>query len=695
MIYTRQMKSLYIFILLLTTGTQAIAQPDTALQSSRKKELQEVTVSGRQGNFKKQIESTQMGKLDIPVSLLAKAPSLAGEPDIIKALQLTPGVKRGTEGSIGMYVRGGGNDENLILLDGAPVYNAGHLLGFFSVFNTSSIKDVQLYKSCFPSQYGGRLSSVLDVKTKEGNLSDFQVNGSLGAIASALTVQGPILKDKLSFIVSGRRTYIDKVFKYIPYHFYDVNTKLTYVVNSKNRLYLSSYIGDDILKTPSGQDTLPEQERFTTGMKLGNKTASLRWNYMPAHGKFSSDLSVLYTSFKYNIHGSMAGNTMSMRSAIRDFGVKGDVRINNTGDHKLTTGISLTQHYFNPNIISSEGALVEKFGNSEGEKIYTIEGAAYINDDYKINEKWQISAGLRMTGASAKEKTYLNAEPRAGLRYLLSERSSLKASYARMTQYMHLVSSSSLVLPTDLWYPVTANIKPGKSNQVSAGYYYSLPDVGVSLSSEVYYKWMQHLTEYREGALLVGNNDYEKEMVQGKGKSYGLELFASKTTGKLTGWVGYTLSFSHRQFDELNKGKEYYSRFDRRHDISLVGMYDITKHWGISTSVLYATGSPFTGQSGQYMIPKPDFSGFDILPAYTGRNELRMSAAFRIDLDLQYKFRIGKHLKGDAHLSVYNVMNRAQPHRVERAWNEQKQAYTYRQTGLFGTITTATINFNL
>jgi hypothetical protein len=689
------MNRAFTLIILLIASLPAFAQQDTVTQAHPKKELQEVTVSARYGAFRKQIESTQMGKLDIPVSLLSKAPSLAGEPDIIKALQLTPGVKRGTEGSIGMYVRGGGNDENLILLDGAPVYNAGHLLGFFSVFNTSSIKDVQLYKSCFPSQYGGRLSSVLDIKTKEGNMSDFKVNGSLGAIASSLTVQGPILKDKLSFIVSGRRTYIDKVFKYIPYHFYDVNTKLTYVVNSRNRLYLSSYMGDDVLKTPPGQDTLPEQERFKTGMKLGNQTASLRWNHMPEHGKYSSDLSVLYTRFKYNIHGKMGSNAMSMQSAIRDLGVKGDVRINNTGDHKLTTGLSLTHHYFNPNIVRSAGSLVEKFGNSTGEHIYTTEGAAYINDDYKLNDKWQASTGLRMTGASAKGRTYLNMEPRVGLRYLLNERSSLKASYARMTQYMHLVSSSSLVLPTDLWYPVTANVKPGKSDQVSAGYYYSIPEIGVSLSSEVYYKWMQHLTEYREGALLVGNSDYEKEMVQGKGRSYGLELFASKTTGKFTGWVGYTLSFSHRKFDALNEGKEYYSRFDRRHDISVVGMYDLSKHWAVSTSILYATGTPFTGQSSQYMVPKPDFSGFDILPAYTGRNELRMSASFRIDLDLQYKFRIGKHLKGDAHLSIYNVMNRAQPHRVERVWSEKKQAYTYQQTGLFGTITTGSINFNL
>ncbi|RYD56213.1 MAG: hypothetical protein EOP56_12840 [Sphingobacteriales bacterium] len=691
------MRTAYFLLtaLIVIAGTANATERDTLRGDNTPKELQEVKVSASHGNLKRHVESTQMGKLDIPVSLLSKAPSLAGEPDIIKALQLTPGVKRGSEGSIGMYVRGGGNDENLILLDGAPVYNAGHLLGFFSVFNSSSIKDVQLYKSCFPAQYGGRLSSVLDVKTKEGSLNEFKANGSLGAISSAMTVQGPIINDKLSFIVSGRRTYIDKIFKYIPYHFYDVNTKLTYVMNSRNRLYLSSYIGEDILKTPSGQDTLPEQERFKTGMKLGNQTATLRWNHMPEHGKFSSDLSVMYTRFRYDMHGNMGNNTMSMKSAIQDMGIKGDIRINNTGDHKLTTGFSATHHYFNPNVVSSAGALVERFGNSEGEKLYTTKGAVYANDDYKIDDKWQANAGLRMSSAAVAGKTYINAEPRIGLRYLLNDKSSIKASYARMTQYMHLVSSSSLVLPTDLWYPVTANIKPGKSDQVSAGYYYSIPGVGVSLSAEVYYKWMQHLTEYREGALLIGNSNYENEMVQGKGRSYGLELFASKTTGKFTGWVGYTFSYSHRKFDELNEGKEYYSRFDRRHDISLVGMYDISKHWGISTSVLYATGNPFTGQASQYMVPKPDFSGFDILPAYTGRNDLRMSASFRIDLDLQYKFRLGKHLKGDAHLSIYNVMNRAQPHRVERTWNEKKQAYTYQQTGLFGTITTGTINFNL
>ncbi|WP_276131952.1 TonB-dependent receptor plug domain-containing protein [Polluticoccus soli] len=679
-----------ITVILLLGCIQGFAQGDSL--STRMHRMHEVQITASGARLAKHVESTQMGKTEIPVSMLLKTPAIAGEPDIIKALQLTPGVKRGTEGNIGMFVRGGGNDENLILLDGAPVYNAGHLLGFFSIFNSSTLKDAQLYKSCFPAQYGGRLSSVLDVRTKEGSLADYKAAVSIGAIASSATVQGPILKDKLSFIVSGRRTYIDKVFSYIPYHFYDGNAKLTYVLDEKNRFYLSGYKGEDQLKTkPTSTDGYDQP--LKSNMHLGNESAVLRWNNIG--DKHTSDISVSYSKFNYNISGSMDSNSLAIRSAIRDYGIKGDIKSINTGDHKLGAGFSLTNHFFNPNIVSSNGPLVERFGNRGGKKIYTTEAAAYISDDYRINDALQLNAGLRISGTAAEEKAYANLEPRVGLRYLLDDRNSVKASYARMAQYMHLVSSSSLALPTDLWYPVTKNVAPGISDQVSLGYYHNVPSLGLILSAEVYYKWLQNLVEYREGALLILNDNYENELVRGKGRSYGLELFAGKTTGRFTGWVGYSLSFAHRRFDSLNNGKEYYARHDRRHDVSLVTMYDITSRWAASSSVVYATGSPFTGQSSQYIVPKPDLAGFEILPAYTGRNELRMSAAFRIDLDLAYKFSLGKRIKGDAHISVYNLLNRTQPHNVTRVYDEATSTFKYRQNGLFGTITTGTINFNL
>jgi hypothetical protein len=681
-------------ICLINTSVKAQSS-DSALNSNvRSKQLSNVTVVAK-NNSRQHVTSTQMGKVDLPVSMLLKAPSIAGEPDIVKALQLTPGIKKGTEAGIGMYVRGGGNDENLILLDGATVYNAGHMLGFFSVFNPSSVKDVQMYKSCFPSQYGGRLSSVMDVRTKEASLTDYKGSLSLGMITSSFSVQAPLIKDKLSVMVLGRRTYIDKVLTYIPYHFADINAKSTYVVSPSDRIYLTTFIGNDVLKTSSmNKDTAAEGTRMKSGMKLGNQTLSLRWNHMPVRAKYSTDLAILYTKFRYNVNGSMGANNIAMQSAIQDLGIKGDMRSFKSDRNTFATGFSLTYHYFNPNIISSQGQLLDKFGNNDGQKIYNTEAAVYINDDYKISDRWQANLGFRLSGDAVKSKLYMNAEPRLAVRYLVNEHSSFKMSYARMAQYLHLVSNSSLVLPTDIWYPVTPSIKPGISDQVSAGYSYTIPSLGINLSAEVYYKWLRNLIEYREGALLILNKDYEKELVTGKGRSYGLELFATKTSGKFTGWVGYSLSYAKRQFDSLNKGKEYYARYDRRHDLSFVGMYDISKHWGFSTNVIYSTGAPFTGQTGQYVIPKPDFTGFEIMPTYTGRNELRLSDAFRVDMDLQYKFKLSKRINGDAHLSVYNLLNRAQPSNVQRVWDDKTSTYKYQQRGLFGAITAAAINLN-
>ena len=338
---------------------------------------------------------------------------------------------------------------------------------------------------------------------------------------------------------------------------------------------------------------------------------------------------------------------------------------------------------------------MQQFNSREGRRLRNEEAAVYINDEYRLNERWQIAGGLRLSAAAAPGKVYMNPEPRLAARYLVDERNSLKVSYARMAQYMHLVSSSSLAMPTDLWYPVTAGVRPGLSDQLSAGYYHAIPDLGITLSAEVYHKWLRHLTEYREGAQLLLNDNYERELVHGRGRSYGLELFAGKTSGRLSGWIGYSLSWAHRHFDSLNGGREYFARYDRRHDLSLVGAYELGKRWAISSNVVYASGAPFTGQTSQYVVPKPDLSGFESLPAYTGRNELRLSASFRVDLDLQYKFSLGKRLHGDAHVSMYNAMNRTQPGRVERVWDAEKSSYIYQQKGLFGNITTLALNFSL
>lgn len=684
----------------LFAGPGAMAQqtdPVSAADTNQwSRSLSEIVIRSSDETFRERITGTQMGKIDLPVTMLARVPAIAGESDIIKALQLTPGIKKGSEGSIGMYVRGGGKDENLILLDGAPVYNAGHLLGFFSVFNTNALKDVQLYKSAYPALYGGRLSSILEVNTKDGNMKDFKGSASLGLIASNITLEGPVIKDKLSFMVSGRRTYADKVMKFVPGYFYDLNAKFVYKIDARNRLYLSTYYGNDVMAVEkAGIDSLKGNYTINSGMHMGNATASMRWNHRPEQGHYVSNITAYYSGFRYSVDGSFGNNILSMQSNIKELGLKADWKWLNPGTHSIRFGVHAAQRFFHPNMVRSAGAALAEFKSGPGQKITNQEMALYMQDEITISDRWQLQAGLRVSAAAVKDKFYANPEPRLGLRYLISENNSLKLSYTRMIQYMQLISSSSLTLPTDLWYPVTARVRPGISDQVSIGYYHVLPDLGISISAEAYYKNLNHLLEYKEGALLVMNDNYEQELLQGKGNAYGLEIFAGKTTGRLSGWIGYSLSYARRSFDGLNKGKPYFARYDRRHDFSFVALLEINKKWTMNMVAQYATGSPFTGQQSQYLMPKPDLTGFEVLPVYTSRNALRLSASFRVDLDVQYKFQIGKNIKGDAHISVYNLLNRTQPYRVEKVYDETTKKTVYKQQGLFGIIPAFAVNFNL
>lgn len=653
--------------------------------------LSGVTINSGGEKLRTHVKSTQMGVVDLPVSLLKKVPAIGGEVDIIKALQLTPGVKRGGEGTIGMYVRGGNVDENLILLDEATIYNAGHLLGFFSVFNAGAIKDVQLYKSNFPAQYGGRLSSIMDVRMKEGNMQQFHGEGALGIISSNLTLEGPIIKDKASFLVSGRRTYLDVVSgNGVPYHFYDLNGKANYMVNEKNRIYISGYKGDDVLSLKQNDNSF----NVNTGLNLGNSAASLRWNHLFNDPRLFSNFSIVYTKFRYNIEGAFDNNNILIASAIRDAGAKADFSFKPNERHDIHFGATLTSHTFVPNIINTSGSISNALKSKPGVRIKNHELALYANDDWKVANRWQLNYGLRLTANITEQgKVYANPEPRVGARYLINERNSIKFSFARMAQYMHLVASSSVALPTDLWYPVTNRIKPGISDQLSLGYYYTIPKKNIAISIEAYYKTLQNQIEYREGAVLLLNNNYEQELITGKGRSAGVEFFATKTAGRFSGWAGYSLSYALRQFDGLNNGKEYYARFDRRHDFSLVGAYDLTKRHAVSFSWVFSSGSPFTAQTGQYLAPSPSFTSINVLPVYGGHNAERLAAANRIDIDYAYKFGIKRKVKKELHFSVYNLLNRAQPGRVVRRLNETTGVFEYKQAGLFGAIPSISLNF--
>jgi hypothetical protein len=687
---------LRILFTLLLAALHGLAQAQSPADSSNRGSshaLAGVSVSSGSQRLREQINSVQMGKAAIPTALLLRAPSMGGESDIVKALQLTPGVKRGTDGGIGMYVRGGGNDENLIMLDGAPVYNAGHLLGFFSLFNPGAIREADMYKSAFPARYGGRLSSVLDLSMRDGSMNDFKAGGNIGLISSSVVAEGPIVRNKLFGMIAARRTYIDQVFRYIPYHFYDLNGRFHFVASATDHVYFSGYLGDDELKMNGGSGDSLQSVR--TGMKLGNNTATLRWAHKQKDGHWNSDLSAYYSRFRYDIGGSFGGSRLDVKSSIQDFGMRGEMRYEEIDGHRLTEGFSVVHHGFRPNIVQSSGTELDKFPSRPGKLLSAVEAAVYAADEWTINSDLSLMVGMRLSGALTKDSYYVNPEPRLGLRYKLDENNSFKLSYSRMVQYMHLVSSSSLTLPTDLWYPVSNHIRPGISDQYSVGYYHTLPEQSIGFTAEAYYKRMKNLVEYREGAQLVLNDDFESELLHGRGEAYGLELLLTKTKGRFTGWLGYSLAWSTRQFDSLNKGKTYYSRFDRRHDLSLVMLYDISKRFNCAGTLVWATGQPFTGQRSQYLVPKPDMTGVDALPIYTERNEMRMDSAFRIDLDLGYKFTFLRKLRGEAHLSMYNVLNRTQPDRVTKVWDAQKQQYRFEQRGIFGNITTLSFNFRI
>jgi hypothetical protein len=659
--------------------------------------IKDVVISAQATHAQEMVKNTEMSKISIPIEILKRTPVLFGESDLIKAIQLLPGVKRGGEGSVGMFVRGGGNDENLVLLDEAPVYNIGHALGFLSVFNTNSIKSVDIYKGAFPTQYGGRLSSILDVRMREGNDQRFSTQGSIGNIASNLTVEAPLVKGKGSFILSGRRSYLDKMVKWftayqIPYFFYDMNAKANYKINDRDRVFVSSYFGNDIISGGTKKDT----NNLDVGIdsKLGNFTITSRWNHIYNNNKLFHNLTVLRSQFRYNIEGRVLGNDVLIRSAINDLGAKLDY--NYLPDTKTTIrfGTAITNHIFRPNLISVQGDISEIIKNRPAKKITTQEMALYGSIDRDFGADWKLNGGLRLSGTTVQGVFYKNIEPRLAARYAFNDKHSLKIGYARMNQYLHLVSSSSLALPTDLWYPVTKTVKPGASDQVSFGYFtYFGTKSKVEFSVETYYKKLHNLLEYRPGAKLFLNDNYEKELIFGKGEAYGFELLAQKNSGKLTGWIGYTLSWANRTFDAIDNGKEFYSRYDRRHDVSVVANYDFFRRFGVSFAWVYSSGSPFTPIVAKYLQPYPSYNGVELLPVYPSKNTYRLHGARRLDIDFVFRGKKRPRWQGEWHIGAYNAGNRTQPNRVVLTFDSTTGKEKYQERGLFGIIGSLSYNF--
>lgn len=630
------------------------------------------------------VKNAQMGKVDLSMTQIRNIPAFMGEVDLLKAIQLIPGVRNAGEGNAGFYVRGGGPDQNLILLDDAVVYNTGHLFGFFSIFNSDAIKNVSLIKGGMPAQYGGRLSSVVDVAMKDGNINKFQMDGGIGLIASRFSVQGPLKKDKASYIISARRTYIDALvnpfikksssFYGSGYFFYDLNAKVNYRFSEKDRLYLSGYFGRDVF------DFNNSKRSFKTNIPWGNSTATLRWNHV-FNRRLFSNTTLLFNDYKFKFSAQQENFEIGLSSGIRDGSIKTDFDYYPAPNHKLKFGGLLTYHKFIPNVVSGRQDSIIFKPNNEGTK-YAAEAALYIQDDWEIGEKWKINYGLRWSSFTQigpykkfirdadgnkldsttyknfePVKTYGGIEPRITIRYAINDETSVKTSVTRNMQYIHLVSNSGNTLPTDLWVPSTYFVKPQISWLYAAGLFKNFADNKYETSVEVYYKDMKNQVEYQEG-YTPSLNDPENEFVFGKGWSYGSEFFVNKTKGKFTGWVGYTLSWTWRKFSQLNDGEKYPTKYDRRHDLSVVANYEKNKKWKFGAVFVYGTGNAITLPERFYII-----NGV-LTQEYSNLNQYRMKAYHRIDLSATFTPTPKKKRKVTSYwvFSIYNLYSRLNPY---------------------------------
>ncbi len=630
-------------------------------------ELQEVTVTANSN--KGRVLSSQVGVEIIDRKTALTIPAILGEVDIIKVLQLKPGVKNSGEGTSGISVRGGGTDQNLFLLDGSVVYNPSHLFGFFSTFNIDAIKDVQLYKAGFPAEFSGRLSSVVDVNTLKGTDSAFSVGGGIGLIASRLNLQGNLLHKnkqgkKLTYNLAARRTYADVFtsainnankndsgFNPIPtYFFYDMNGRVDFVASDKNQFYASFYHGKDFF--------IFDSDVFGSTFSWGNTAASLHWKHL-FNSKISIENSLHLSDYNYSLNSQFDRFDFKLGSGVKEYSFSQKYLYTPSARHKISFGLQGVYNQFKISTfnINSEQA-TETF--SKGENLNSLEAGIYIADDWDVTKKLRVNIGTRFT-VFTNGKTYSGVEPRASVRYLLTDNFSVKASYARMQQYKHLVASSGASLPTDIWYPSTEKIKPEISDQASLGFTWNINNKFL-ITTEGYYKWMRQLVDYKPGASLLVNENLENEFVFGKGKSYGSEISFEKTAGKLKGWVGYTLAWTTRQFEAINNGKMFFPRFDRRHELSVVASYPLAKRLTFSGSWTYYTGNAVSLPTGRTIgIDAPgtldNNTFFNLSPVYPERGNFRMPDYHRLDVGIILKLR-PKHGSTDLTFSAYNAYSR-------------------------------------
>ncbi|QNH64177.1 TonB-dependent receptor [Hymenobacter sediminicola] len=671
--------------------------------------LGEVVVEAS-GTLEQKLQTTQMSVERLTSKEAKLLPALFGEVDLLKTLQLKPGVQNGGEGTSGLFVRGGSSDQNLVLVDDAVVYNPNHLFGLFSVFNPDAVQSVDLYKGGFPAQYGGRLSSVIDVKLREGNNQKFVTSGGIGLISSRLTVEGPIVKDKGSFILSGRRTYFDVFTRQInklnegnvdynpipDYYFYDFNAKGNYKLGEKDQVFLSGYYGRDIFGFNS-------QGGFNFNFSWGNTVGAARWNHV-FNKRLYLNTTASYTRYQYGITNALDQFSFNLSSDIQDLALRTDLDYTPNDRHAFKFGAQLISHDFGVGRLqagSGDGSL--NLGSDVG---YTgQEGGLYASDNFKATDKLQLDYGLRLTGFRSGSDAYGGIEPRASARYSLTPKTSIKGSYALMYQYVHLVTNSGATLPTDIWYPSRLSVKPQRSQQAAAGVSFLLGDGKYLLTNEVYYKWSQNQVDFKDGAQLFVNPDLDQEFLFGKGWAYGNELYLEKKSGRTTGWVGYTLSWSKRQFlpqrgtTGINEGRVFYPNYDRRHNITVVLLHQLTERLNLTGSFVYTTGNATTLPSGRFNVQDVFGGDLSVAPIYPDRNSFRLAPYNRLDLGLVWKLKPNRWFpESDLTFSVYNAYNRRNPYFVyfDQVKNEatgQVLNYRARQVSLFPTIPAVTYNF--
>ncbi len=670
-------------------------------------ELGEVTVVSEAAD--KNIKIAETGINRISPKDTKMIPVIFGEQDILKTIQLLPGIKPAGEGGSGFFVRGGGADENLILLDEAPVYNASHLMGFFSVFNSDAIKNVKIYKGTAPAQYGGRLSSVLDIQMNDGNSKKFTANGGIGLISSRLTVETPIIKNKSSLIISGRRTYADLFLSFAPkeeqrnstLYFYDFNSKVNWKINENNRIFLSGYFGRDVFGFSDIMD-----------MNWGNITGTARWNHI-FNNKLFLNTSLIYSKYDYQVGIGFFADSgkVKLNSAIKDFHLKEDFQYFYNSRNLFRFGISSVYHTFLPGEV--DASEVNFLNDIKVDNKYAFENTAYLSHEFDVLKNLKVIYGLRLSAFcvlgpgtvydfnnrqepidsvqySDNEiiKTYINPEPRFSLNYIINSRNSVKFAYTRNAQYIHLLSNSTASTPADIWYPTTKLVPPGTANLYSIGYYKNISNNMFETSVEIYYKDLQNVIDYRNGANVMVNKYLEAELVFGKGWSYGTELYFKKQTGKLTGWISYTWSKTERIFDEINDGLSFPARHDRTHDFSITAIYNLNKHLSFAATWVYYTGDAVTFPSGRYIIDGR------IVQLYTERNGYRMPDYHRGDFSITYYNKKKKHWKSSWNFSVYNVYAKKNAYQITfRPVNENSSQFEAVRLALFSVIPSVAYSF--